>query len=148
MRTKIGGITGIVAAGIVLTGCSAAAGEPEQVPITQLEAGDCFDTDEAFTTALVYADCSPPHLYEAFHLEILEGEPFPGDEAVSQRASEVCDAQFQTFTGVPVSQSTQFASMFLGPTEESWMTEDDRTIVCLVMPLDGQASEGSAAAMP
>lgn len=146
MRRRAAAPLAIAAIALLATGCAGPGDPPATVPITQLSEGDCFDTDADFTTAIVYPDCSAPHLYEAHHLEVLEGDAFPGDEAVSQRANEVCDAKFLEFTGVSVSQSETYASVFLGPTEESWMTEDDRTIVCVIMPMDGQAAPGSAAA--
>ncbi|GGA59280.1 hypothetical protein GCM10011490_06590 [Pseudoclavibacter endophyticus] len=137
----------VAAAGAALAGCAQAADtSPVEKPITQLEAGDCFDTDAEFTTALVYPDCSAEHLFEAHHVEELDGDTFPGDDVVQRRANEVCDEQFQVFTGQPVSQNADYASMFLGPTEDSWMTEDDRAVVCVVMPADGAARGGSAAA--
>lgn len=141
-----GWIAAAVAVAGLLAGCAAAAPEPEQRPITRVEVGDCFDTDAEYTTALVYPDCSAPHLYEAFHVEVLDGDTFPGDAAVATRADEVCNAQFQVFTGVPVAQSTEYASMYMAPTEQSWMTEDDRSIVCVTMPFDGTPRAGSAGA--
>ncbi|MGO2112963.1 MAG: septum formation family protein [Pseudoclavibacter sp.] len=140
----------LVAAGAcavaLLSGCASAPdAEPEERPITQIEVGDCFDTDAGYTTALVYTDCAAAHLFEAFHIEELTDERFPGDEAIAATANEVCDEQFQVFTGMPVSQSPDYLSTFFGPTEDSWMTEDDRAIVCTVMPVDGQARAGSAA---
>lgn len=130
----------------MLASCASAAAEPEQRAITQIEVGDCFDTDAAYTTALVYPDCSATHLYEAFHVDVLDDDAFPGDEAVAARADEVCNERFQEFTGVPVAQSTEYASMYMAPTEQSWMTEDDRTLVCVAMPLDGRPRAGSAGA--
>lgn len=145
MRPLITAPLALAAVALLTTGCTSPADPPVQKPISQLAQGDCFDTDAEFTTAIVYPDCSSPHLYEAHYLEELEGDPFPGDDAVTARANEVCDAKFLEFIGESVSQSTTYASVFLGPTEESWMTEDDRAIVCVVMPMDGQATEGSAA---
>lgn len=137
---------GAVGAVVLLSGCSSGGVEPTQVPITQVDVGDCFDTDAEYTTALIYPDCSSPHLYEAFFIEELSGDAFPGDEAVAEQANAVCDEQFHVFTGVPVSQSTEYFSLFMGPTERSWMTEGDRTIVCIAMPVSGQPREGSAGA--
>lgn len=145
MRRTTRALIAIAGFAFAVTGCAGTAPEPTSVPITQLSLGDCFDTDAEFTTALVYPDCASPHLYEAHFIETLDDDAFPGDEAVTARANAVCDEQFRQFTGLSVSQSDTYASVFLGPTEESWTTENDRAIVCVIMPMDGQATTGSAA---
>ena len=128
-----------------LTGCAGTASGPAAKPVTQVVAGECFDLDAEGATAFVYPDCSPPHLYESYFVHALEGETFPGDPAIAKTADEVCTAQFATFLGTPSVQSQRYASAYLGPTEASWMTEHDRSIVCVVVPLDGTPRGGSAA---
>lgn len=145
MRTwirRVGGALALSATALLMAGCGAPA-EPVAKPMTDVAAGDCFDADEAFTTAFVYPDCTPPHLYEAFWTEDVDGDEFPGDEAISTQAGSVCDEQFVAFSGTPVGAGATYASLFLGPTEETWAA-GDRSIVCVAMPLDGQPRGGSA----
>lgn len=143
MSRALARATALAAAALaLLTGC-ASPEQPVEKPITELAAGDCFDTDSAFAIAIVQPDCSAPHLYEAFHVEQLEGDAFPGDDAIAALADEVCTAQFEQFTGVPVAANAAAASMFLGPTAESWANDNDRTIVCVAMPLDAKPRSGS-----
>ena len=139
---RAGMLVAAIAITVGLAACSSPA-QPVQKPITQLEVGDCFDTDAAFSIALVQPTCDAPHLYEAFYLERIEGSDFPGDDAVAARADEVCTTQFEAFTGVPVSANAAAASMFLGPTAESWQQDGDRTIVCVAMSIDATPRSGS-----
>lgn len=147
MRTstrRVGCALALLAGVGLLTACGTSS-EPTTKPMTDVAVGDCFDADEAFTTAFVYADCTPPHLYEAFWAEDVTGDEFPGDEAIATRAGAVCDAQFVTFSGTPVGSGASYASLFLGPTSETWAA-GDRSIVCVAMPLDGQPKGDSAKA--
>lgn len=143
IRRPTGPVAALAAAAAAILGLAGcASAEPTAVPMTDVATGDCFDADEAYTTAFVYADCESPHLLEAFWVESMEADGFPGDDAV-RAAAAVCDERFTEFVGTAPGAGGDYATMFLGPTAETWEL-GDRSIVCVVSPLDGQPRSGSA----
>jgi len=124
--------------------------QPTQEPDDQsdvflLTVGDCFNdpnVDEIFDVPIV--DCSEPHDYEVFGEFDLEGDAFPGEDALFAQADEGCLAAFQPYIGVPFEQSTLSFSYYV-PTEQSWIS-GDRLVSCLVYDEAGQTTGSLAGA--
>ncbi|MBW0118115.1 septum formation family protein [Pseudonocardia abyssalis] len=127
--------TAVLAAG-ALALLSACGGSTS---VLDLEVGQCI-TDETpegeQVSSVPVVECSQPHVGEIYALPQLPDGDFPGDEAVTASAQELCAGpEFQTFVGVPIDQTTLSVN-FLIPSAETW-AEDDREIVCIVGPADG-----------
>ncbi|GAB2489626.1 septum formation family protein [Nocardiopsis aegyptia] len=128
-------------AAVVLSGC----GVVTQIlgggdnNVFELNVGDCFIDSEMEAvlggegvSEVPLVDCAEPHDSEFFVAEDMPEGEYPGDEAVSAEADELCEGQaFTDFVGVPYEESLLLA-LPLTPTEQSWDTVDDREIICYV----------------
>lgn len=119
----------------------------------ELRVGDCFneggqptDTNEVTPVADVSAvPCADPHDIEVFALvEVGDGPqaPFPGDAAIAEEASGLCEAQFESYVGTPYETSELQFSPVLVPTAASWL-EGDREAVCGLYEGDLSQASGS-----
>ncbi|WP_304453823.1 septum formation family protein [Nocardiopsis sp. YSL2] len=128
-------------AAVVLSGCGVVTqilGAADN-NVFDLNVGDCFidsEMEAAFggeeVTEVPLVDCAEPHDSEFFvSHQMAEGE-YPGDEAVTAEATELCEGDaFTEFVGVPWEESALYAYP-LTPTEDSWNRIDDREILCYV----------------
>jgi len=100
------------------------------VSVYALAPGDCVANETlADVVSLDLVDCVQPHWYEAFATTSLDGDNFPGDDAVEDVAGGYCQGQFATYS------SSDDSSLLLesaGPTEFTWTELGDRLLVCLV----------------
>ncbi|MGO1542819.1 MAG: septum formation family protein [Gulosibacter sp.] len=133
----------IVASGALLSGCAVQDEENEPISIFETGAGDCFTADEGNAFAYVVS-CSEPHLYEVTTVVAVDGDSFPGDEAIQQLIDENCPQAFADFTGEAPATSTDWSSMAFAPSEGGWNEQGDRNIVCVVTPSNGEAASESA----
>lgn len=129
---------GITAA---LTGCgvltSALGGDELGGNVLSVGVGDCFvvsEMDQSLSEGEVsdvpLVDCSESHDGEFFHAEELPDGDFPGDEVVTERATEACEGQaFADFVGTDY-RSSEIWAYHLVPTQASWDQADDREILC------------------
>lgn len=108
--------------------------------VFDLEVGDCF-VEEEMDSALggeeisnvPLVDCEEPHDAEIYHTHEVEGDDFPGQEAIEADAEEAClGSAFSEFIGVDYMESEIYAYM-MSPTEDTWTEMDDREIVCYVV---------------
>lgn len=121
------------AAATVLT--LAAAAGCSSSSVLDLQVGDCLSsadfTGEEVST-LPTVRCSEPHDAEIFAAtELPEGE-YPGVEAVRLAAEDFCLPAFEEFVGISYVDS-ELAVYPLFPTEDSWASDDDREILCIVV---------------
>lgn len=108
--------------------------------------GECLDglasgviADDSFV------DCAGPHTYEVYSTFAVADGAFPGDDALGNAAFEGCDAEFESFVGVPYGDST-LDWEYVGPTEQTW-SDGDRSISCILYDPAGEVTgslEGSA----
>ena len=107
-----------------------------------LVVGDCLAVDpetigQADGPLPMLVGCDQPHVTEVFQ-EISLGadpfEPYPGDEQVYYRAMERCSTPFETFIGIPASQSSVGLQVHR-PMEDSWLA-GERTARCLSVVTD------------
>jgi Septum formation/Protein of unknown function (DUF2510) len=96
----------------------------EQVEVLDLKVGDCLADsmptggEEVFTVETV--PCSEPHSEEIYAVVTLPEGDFPGDEAVAVQADEVCNAEFESFVGLPYEESVLYFSFLYPSDEQSW----------------------------
>lgn len=139
----------LVSLGVILTlgGCSS-GGEAEQLPtdgnpdtaeavtteVLQLEVGSCLmDLSTPLgqdLTDIPVIDCQEPHESEVYAEITLEGEGYPGVDAITEESIGSCMAEFYEFVGLDHSASTlDFAYYY--PTPSSWAV-GDRSVFCVV----------------
>ncbi len=68
--------------------------------------------------------CAAPHAAEAFHDFTVDGDDYPGDVELQDRALRGCLPAFEQFVGIPFARST-FDVSYLGPTDDSWRLADN-----------------------
>ena len=94
------------------------------VNVFDLEVGDCLadsltgGVEGIFTVET--APCSEPHSEEVYAVVTLPEGDFPGDEAVADQADEVCNAEFESFVGLPYEESVLYYNYLYPSDEQSW----------------------------
>jgi hypothetical protein len=129
---------------------SGAIASEGSLDVMEVRVGDCFDDPDDLPedgsmgeTADVGAKpCSQPHDNEVYHSFDLEGEEYPGDEAVEELAFDGCEAAFEPFVGTPYEDS-ELDIFTLTPLEDGWEQLDDRTVICALFDLSGEQVTGS-----
>lgn len=148
-----------VAVAIPLSGCSMVrdlvggpAPQPERDDTTQeiveegdadvfaLMVGDCMnEVSEELVSEVPVVPCDQPHDEEVFFDFTIEGEEYPGDDAVQTQSDEGCLAQFETFVGLAYDSSTLDFYAYR-PSQESWESLDDRVVSCVIYDPAGQVT--------
>jgi hypothetical protein len=96
--------------------------------VFELQVGDCIVPPDAAADEGVQlddvrtVDCAEPHDGEVIAVFDIEGDAYPGDEALFQQAVEQCPSQ---------------ASNYLYPSEESWGESGRREVACIAVSLFG-----------
>jgi hypothetical protein len=132
-------MSGLVALTLVLGACSG--------NVFELAVGDCFDDgdlvlgdiEEVGEVPLV--ECSQPHDNEVYAVITVDGEVFPGEQAIQAGADEVCLDAFDPFVGLDY-DSSALDFGWLVPTADSW-DMGDRVVACFVYRLDLAKVSGS-----
>jgi hypothetical protein len=139
--------TTVVAAGLLLSGCSVlnqlthttlrdASGTPtaenDDANVFSIKVGDCLNdaTASGTVTTAPIVPCSKPHDSEAYKSILLKDGDFPGDAAIKTQAEEGCADAFPAFVGIPYDDSKLRISYYF-PTTESW-ANGDREILCTI----------------
>ncbi len=148
----------IAAIALLLTACTSAGeqdatrddegqvSENEEIGVFRLREGDCLmmpsqgiGGEEVETLDAI--PCGEPHDGEVLAIVNVPGDddaPYPGDAAISTEAETGCLSSFQSVTGRDFATDPFWDLTFLSPTSDSWTLGDDREIVCIVLPLDGE----------
>lgn len=97
-----------------------------------LQVGDCINDSELedVVTTLPIVPCSEPHESEIFAEAELEGDTYPGDEAVGTQADEICYNEFAGFVGLDYETSVLEYYPFT-PLAEGW-AQGDRLVSCVI----------------
>lgn len=97
-----------------------------------LSVGDCFQDPAVDSVQSVTAlPCDQPHYAEAFHVfDVADAATFPGEQAMSDAASEGCRPAFQSFIGKDYDTS-ELQVFHFAPSAETWVT-GDREVLCAV----------------
>lgn len=110
-----------------------------------LEVGLCFDDDADAAdeiSSVPDRECQEPHDNEVYAVLELDDGDFPGQEALSTHARELCTgATFEDYVGIPYLDS-ELEVFPLTPTESGW-EGGDHEVVCALFALDQSKLEGS-----
>ncbi len=158
----------IAAVALLLSACTSAGeqdatrdddgqvSENEEIGVFRLRQGDCLmmpnqgiGGEEVETLEAI--PCDEPHDGEVLSIVTVAGgddAPYPGDEAISSEAQTGCLDSFQSVTGRDFAADPFWDLTFLSPTSDSWTLGDDREIVCIVVPLDGELTTDLVADEP
>lgn len=121
---------------------TAALVQDADVPVEDLEVGDCFldpgSTEAAFEAVRV-VPCSMLHDNEVFHRFDLPDGNFPAGEQLETMAHNGCVDAFEGYVGEAYDESP-FEIETLTPTEESWAAGDREVICTAYEPADAVAS--------
>ena len=132
MRSPFRTLAGLVALTLLLAACSG--------NVFELAVGDCFDDGDMVLGELEeigdvpLVDCSAPHDNEVYAVVTVDGEVFPGEEAIQTQADEVCFDAFDPFVGLDY-ESSALDFGWLIPTADSWEM-GDRIVACFVYRYD------------
>ena len=98
--------------------------------VLTLEVGTCFDDPDTFeqVTDVPEIECAEPHDNEVIGLRQLSGSSYPGDQAVTELADNLCVSAFEEYVGISYIQSS-YEFGWLVPTEGSWGA-GDREVIC------------------
>lgn len=107
---------------------------------------ECFDlaADAVDLSETAPADCEGPHTSEVIGTHDLEGDAFPGDEAIEETFGELCPRTFTVYVGSDV-ESSSLTMWYVAPNEATWAL-GDRELVCVVESGDGTPLTGSVLA--
>ncbi|MFD6142585.1 septum formation family protein [Promicromonospora sp. NPDC060271] len=93
--------------------------------------GDSAEGDEFEVESVPVVPCAEPHTGEVYAELIMEGDEFPGAEAVTKKFDEWCYDEFEKFVGLSYDESVYGYTGFF-PTQATWDELDDRTLQCVV----------------
>jgi hypothetical protein len=104
------------------------------VAFYDLAVGDCLADlmathEEFFIVETV--PCSQPHSEEIYAVVPFPEGDFPGDEAVDAQADKACNAEFESFVGLPYKESVLYYN-YLWPNDEETWNGVFREVVCSV----------------
>ena len=145
-------LAGLIIGGGALWGAFTSADRDSQGSIAdsgslnadELQVGDCLDwpggrDDEVELFDSVDAHpCVEPHDLEVFatvEYPSAQGVPYPGDEWITDFGFDECLTSFEPYVGAAYSVVPDIDITIFWPSEESW-NADDRTIHCLLFPID------------
>ncbi|MFJ7751338.1 septum formation family protein [Arthrobacter sp. NPDC097144] len=104
----------------------------ENVEPLDLKAGDCLQGFEAFDQPVTVVTCETPHNAQLVATDSYpDDDSFPGSEALSAKATEVC-AQVQYSETMTANPDLQLQETKVVPTEDSW-DDGDRRVDCFVV---------------
>ncbi|MEU2201854.1 septum formation family protein [Isoptericola sp. NPDC019482] len=108
--------------------------------------GECFDlaVDAVDLSEIAPADCEGSHTSEVIGTHDLEGDAFPGDEAIEETFNELCPRTFTVYVGSDIASSS-LTMWYVAPNEATWAL-GDRELVCVVEKGDGSQLTGSVTA--
>lgn len=157
---KLKFVVALIAGVFLLTACSSddttrnedgEIVEGGELGVFAVQEGDCINFPDAddLVDAFDAVACDEPHDGEIYELFDIEGfDDFPGDAAVSTEGSDGCLTAFETFVGIDYNSSIFFFTFF-SPTEDTWNELDDREVICVLTPAEGEpqlvgSAEGTA----
>lgn len=112
-------------------------------PLSESPPGPCFDleSDDGVLTGWNEVSCNGPRQVEVSFAALFEDGPFPGNDYLTENASETCLNAFETYVGISPEQS-QYDVNWLIPTEDQW-ENGNRKGICLVVSDDGSTLTGT-----
>ena len=168
MVTVLGTVLGaaLVLAGCGLVGTSSAAGTTTTAgaavttstamtgavtPVTELLPGQCANDLPATAQrpyAVLVLGCEQAHTYEIYDelttdiAGTTRGSPYPGETPMRTSAEQQCLGRFAGWMGKAWTASDYDVQTWW-PSEISWTTKSDRTVICAVYAVSGVRTVGS-----
>jgi hypothetical protein len=124
-----------LAGGSLLAACS------DDVPTADV--GDCVEESEirGSIDEISTVDCDDPHYAELIAKFDLDGDDFPGAEAVATDAFEGCTSRFEDYVGIDYNSSIYYLDEgIVTPTEDTWNEADDREVLCFAYDPNGDTT--------
>lgn len=150
-------IVAVASAGLALSGCTlidqfTGGGTPtrddtgevvegnDSTDVFTLQVGDCLNDSTASETVetIPTVPCAEAHDSEIYAAVMMQGDTFPGNDAVTAEADAACLDAFAGFAGVEYADSLYYYSYYF-PTEGSW-AGGDREILCTIYDEAGQVT--------
>jgi hypothetical protein len=104
------------------------------MPFTSLVVGDCLSSpagsEAAEVGTVTVVSCALSHTAEVYALPSLSGGSYPGDEAASDSASDVCGDAFTAYIGVGY-ETSDLDYSFYPPDQNGW-NSGLRQVTCVV----------------
>lgn len=130
---------GLVAAVVLLAGCSGSDDGASDVSIFDLEVGDCVRAAAEVTAEVETVErvgCETGHELElysevAFTTETGDAGTFPGDAALVSFADGICAEGFEEYVGVDYRDSSLYFTYLL-PSARGWDQGPDTSVLCFV----------------
>ncbi|HEX8581586.1 MAG TPA: septum formation family protein [Acidimicrobiales bacterium] len=112
--------------------------------VATADVGECFERPDDLGSIEDFdtVDCDEAHFGEVYETFDIEGDDYPGDEAVSSEAEERCLSAFEGYVGIPYAESI-YGYFSIKPSEESWNEADDHEVLCVLTSLDESELTGS-----
>jgi len=112
----------------------------DSTDVFSLQVGDCLNDAEVGETVdtIATVPCAEPHDSEIYASIMIDGDTFPGSDAIAVEADAACLAAFADFAGVEWADSKYFYTYYL-PTEGSW-AGGDREVLCTIYDEAGQVT--------
>jgi hypothetical protein len=139
MRGRIGLGALSLLTGVLLAACSG--------NVFDLAVGDCFDDGDMAVAGVEevgdvpMVECSEPHDNEVYAVVTVDGDVFPGEEAIQSTADDMCLEAFDGFVGLDYQTSTLDFG-WLVPTADTWAA-GDRVVACFVYRMDYEKVTGT-----
>ena len=139
MRRRQRWLSTLLAALAFLAACGGSSNEPVFVGTNDVDEGDCINLPEIIDAVAAFEErsCDEGHdgqVLAVFDLD--DADEFPGVDEVLAVSEAGCIDRFAEFIGVSYAESVFFLQTFT-PTEESWSGDDDRSVLCVVVPGEG-----------
>jgi Septum formation len=113
---------------------SGAVVDAGELEVNRARVGDCFAGTEGSepTATLSVVPCTVPHDREVFDRFDLEGDHYPGEEAVIQAAARACLDAFAGYVGLPYLDQSALTAFPIVPSRRTWEDRGDRTVLCVL----------------
>jgi hypothetical protein len=85
--------------------------------------------------------CADKHTQEVVGVKTLEGDDYPGDDAVRLQGERACLEPFADYVGVDYVDSSLYLT-FLLPSLRSW-DDGDKDVTCIAQVIDADGLEGT-----
>lgn len=122
-------------------------------PTGSVLAGQCLNDvpdPEQQPFAVLVVPCEDSHTYEVYAQTDIQmdvptgaGADYPGANEVANAAEAQCVSGFAAFMGIQW-EASEYDIQAWWPSEASWTSERDRSILCAVYPVRGGTTKGSA----
>lgn len=120
--------------------------EPSVASVDELAPGDCFGSVHEPVIEVAVVDCGEPHVHEVFGVlehEAARGDDYPGHDALTRYADDVCLRPFEDYVAVDYLASAYWITSIV-PSEARWAGGDRRIVCTLRLGEEGRETTGSA----